>query len=199
VRRLSLLSSFIHKQNKPIYNSLDKTRDKEIDIIFLFHKPEIYFEVVRGLIMFIALCWALFLTNFIVAASNLAFVFFCLMPTLFATALYIFIVIQASLLMAVHSIDTDAVLEVLEQTEGSRQLGEHMRNKIIDRLKEMGEPQAELYTLFREIDDDGNGNLRSVVIHLVHSIEKKLVPESSAACDAWPIAVIGYGHRQHWI
>lgn len=34
-----------------------------------------------------------------------------------------------------------------------------MRSKILSRLKEMGEPQAELYNLFREIDDNGNGNL----------------------------------------
>ncbi|RYG65193.1 EF-hand domain-containing protein, partial [archaeon] len=38
-------------------------------------------------------------------------------------------------------------------------LGEQMRSKILSRLKEMGEPQAELYNLFREIDDNGNGNL----------------------------------------
>jgi hypothetical protein len=40
---------------------------------------------------------------------------------------------------------------VMEQTEGSQHLGELMRNKILSRLQEMGEPQIELYALFREI------------------------------------------------
>jgi len=48
---------------------------------------------------------------------------------------------------------------VIEQTEGSRLLGITMREKILSRLLDLGEPQAELYTLFHEIDSSRNGSL----------------------------------------
>jgi hypothetical protein len=66
----------------------------------------------------------------------------------------------AALLKSISELDNDAVLEVIEQTEGSRLLGITMREKILSRLEDLGEPQAELYTLFHEIDSSGNGSLR---------------------------------------
>ncbi|RYG65192.1 hypothetical protein EON64_12440 [archaeon] len=123
VTRRSVLQSFITTNNKPIYNNLDKTRDKDIDSAFTLAQPEYFFDVVRGLIMFIALLWALFFTNFIAAAPDTLFILLALLPVLLSTMLYIMVVMRASLLMAVHSIDTDAMLEIIEQTEGSKQLG----------------------------------------------------------------------------
>ena len=83
-----------------------------------------------------------------------------LIPGVLSAFAYTYIVKTAALLKAIHHIDNDAVLEVLEQTEGSQLLGATIRTKILDRLKELGEPQAELFNLFNEIDASGNGWLR---------------------------------------
>lgn len=159
-RRKSILSSFIHTVNKPVYDLTDRSRDAEIDGTFIFSRPDLYFELVRGLMMILALYWALFWSNFIVAAHSVGWALVCACPIILASLTYVFVVAHASLLMAVHSIDTNAVLEVLEQTEGSKLLGEQMREKLLQRLQEMGEPQAELFSLFDELNDSGNGFLR---------------------------------------
>jgi hypothetical protein len=57
-------------------------------------------------------------------------------------------------------IDSDAMLEIIEQTEGTRYLGAMMRSRMLDRLREMGNPEQELKALFEEIDDN-NSNLLS--------------------------------------
>eukprot|EP01039_Chlorochromonas_danica_P002448 gene2448-2683_t len=159
VRRKSIIKSFIHQANPPIYDLNSRSRDAEIDATFLFGCPHLYFELVRGLMMFFALYWALFLSNFIAASRGAEWAVLCATPVFLASIVYVNIVADASLLMAVHSIDTDAVLEVLEQTEGSKMLGEQMREKLLSKLQGIGEPQAELFSLFHEIDECGNGNL----------------------------------------
>jgi len=139
---------------------LAKLEDTDIAKVFLFEYPEMYFEGVQALMMLISLYIALWLTNFMVAAKEpwekaLSIIFGCL-----CSILYIYIVRSAALLKAIYRLDNDAVLEVIEQTEGSRQLGIEMREKILSRLSDLGEPQAELYKIFSEIDESGNGTLR---------------------------------------
>lgn len=134
--------------------------DEGISSVFLLKNPMLYFETVQALIMLISLYIALWLTNFLVAAKSIAYIIISLLPGLLSAVVYLYVVKSAALLKAIHVIDNDAVLEVLEQTEGSQLLGETIRKKILERLKELGEPQAELYNLFNEIDSSGNGWLR---------------------------------------
>lgn len=65
----------------------------------------------------------------------------------------------AVLFDAVHVVDVDAVLEVVDQTEGARILGDMIRQRMLERLEVMGEPQAELFNLFQQIEANGNGTL----------------------------------------
>lgn len=62
-------------------------------------------------------------------------------------------------LQAVSRVDKDAVLEVLEQTEGSRQLGETIREKLLSKLDLLGDPYTELKQLFYSIDSDHSNRL----------------------------------------
>lgn len=73
--------------------------------------------------------------------------------------MFVYMVRTAALLKAVYVVDKDAMLEVIEQTEGSRQLGETIRNKLLQRITFMGEPYVELKKLFGDIDKDGSEKL----------------------------------------
>ena len=84
---------------------------------------------------------------------------------------------------AVYELDKDAMLEVMEQvsnqhdsiqktnlsktckptcqTEGSRLLGEMLKEKLLSRVEvSLDNPKSELYTIFSNIDDQGRSNLR---------------------------------------
>jgi hypothetical protein len=157
----------------------EKEGDKEISSNFPLGMPILYFETVQILILLTSLYLALWVTNFVVAADSgwflftlLLFVADCflllvagwkvltLLPGVGGAIVFFSIVKTAALLKSISELDNDAVLEVIEQTEGSRLLGITMREKILSRLNDLGEPQAELYTLFHEIDSSGNGSLR---------------------------------------
>lgn len=148
--------SCISITDRPFISALE---DPEITKVFLFNFPELYFEFIQALMMMISLYIALWVTNFVVAAKEpwqkaVTIIFGGL-----SACIYVYIVRSAALLKAISKLDNDVVLEVIEQTEGSRLLGIEMRDKILSRLSDLGEPQAELYTLFREIDESGNGTL----------------------------------------
>ena len=129
--------------------------------VFFLSWPELFLEAVQALIMIIALYFALYFTNFIVAAETPAWQGMTLVPAVVSSLLLIYIVKSAVLLSALHAVDCDAILEVLEQTEGARLLSEQIQAKIITRLAEMGtEPQSEIFNLFGQIDSDGSGYIR---------------------------------------
>ena len=52
-------------------------------------------------------------------------------------------------------LDHDAVDDTIEQTEGSDLLANTIREKLLLKLNDLGDPNTELITLFRQIDDDG--------------------------------------------
>jgi hypothetical protein len=133
--------------------------DVEIATVFPFGMPSIYFEMVQTLMMLTSLYFALWITNFVFVGGDI-WKFLTIFPGALAAAVYLSVIKRAALLRAVSDLDEDAVLEVIEQTEGSKQLGITMRDKILSRLRDLGEPQAELYTLFHEIDSSRNGSLR---------------------------------------
>jgi hypothetical protein len=84
-----------------------------------------------------------------------------LLPAVLSSTLLIYIVKCAVILSALHAVDCDAILEVLDQTEGARVLSAQIRERVVSRLQQMGpEPQAELFDLFAQIDSDGNGTIR---------------------------------------
>jgi hypothetical protein len=140
--------------------SIKAGEDMEISANFPFGMPVIYFELVQMIIMLTSLYLALWVTNFVIASDTAQWKILTLLPGLGAALVYLSIVKTAALLKAVSTLDNEAVLEVIEQTEGSRLLGITMREKILSRLLDLGEPQAELYTLFHEIDSSRNGSLR---------------------------------------
>lgn len=140
--------------------------------IFPFGRPVLYFEGVQSLILFIGLYYALFFTNFIVSARSSDWIMYSFIPGFLCSAMYIYIVRNAALLAGIYAVDFDAVTSVAEQTEGSQFLAEKLRNKILVRLKDLGEPQAELFDIFQEIDKDQKGFIKKEEFAvLVHAIE----------------------------
>ena len=137
--------------------------------LFWCNKPEWYFFLVQTQVMFIAFYLAMWVCNFltvsyVIAQGNkstqIKWVFVSLLPGLLSAILYMYCVKTAALLRSVVDIDSDAMLEIIEQTEGTRYLGAMMRSRMLDRLREMGNPEEELKALFEEIDDN-NSNLLS--------------------------------------
>ena len=129
--------------------------------VFFLSWPELYLEGVQSLIMIIALYYALYFTNFIAASGSSEWKLLTLVPAILSSILLIYIVKCAAMLSALHAVDCDAILEVLEQTEGARQLSQQIRDKVIAKLQSIGvEPQAELIELFAQIDMNGNGCIR---------------------------------------
>lgn len=66
---------------------------------------------------------------------------------------------------AVLEIDTEAMMEVLEQTEDAKMLGQEIRTALLEKLpKEEGSgrlgAKEELQKLFSLIDEDGSNELR---------------------------------------
>lgn len=68
-----------------------------------------------------------------------------------------------SSLQAIYHVDKDAMLEVIEQTEGSRQLGETIRGKLLENLANIdGDAYTTLRNLFDEIDKNHSNKLSRV-------------------------------------
>jgi hypothetical protein len=142
---------------------------EDFNRIFLFGAPSAYFWVVQTVIMFIAFYLALWICNFLTVSyviargdqsERLKWIFLSLLPGFISALLYMYCVKVAALLQSVTAIDTDAMLEIIEQTEGTRYLGAMMRSRMLDKLKDMGNPEQELKVLFMEIDEN-NSNLLS--------------------------------------
>jgi len=141
--------------------------------VFFLSWPELYLEAVQSLIMIIALYFALYFTNFIVAAESPAWKGLTLMPAVASSLLLVYIVKSAVILSALHAVDCDAILEVLDQTEGARALSALMKEKVMALLNEMGpDPEVELYNLFSEVDSDHSGAIsRDEFAEYMNSIE----------------------------
>ncbi len=138
--------------------------------IFLFSKPDLYFEVIDVYIMLIAYYLACWITNYasiaktvgdhISASTSATYEVQTLLPGILSVLMYIYSVKCAALLLAVTQPDNNSMLEVIEQTEGTRMLGKIMRDRMLQKLKSMGDPETHMKTLFEEIDDN-NSNLLS--------------------------------------
>ena len=141
--------------------------EEDFDKIYAFGKPEAYFQVVEVFIMPIAFYIAMWISNYVALcrkvnedASRIAV---CQVSTIFpgicCVILYLYIVKVAALLGAVTHCDNDAMLEIIEQTEGTRLLGQQMRTRMLEKLTAMGDPEGQLKTLFNEIDENDSNLL----------------------------------------
>lgn len=67
-----------------------------------------------------------------------------------------------------YHVDKDAMLEVIEQTEGSRLLGETIREKLLQRLASVsGDAYSTLRNLFDEIDKNRSNKLSRVEFEIL--------------------------------
>jgi hypothetical protein len=149
------------KRSSGRHNRNWESEESDIADVFLFSWPELYLEGIQSLLMIVALYYALFFTNFVASAGSPMWKVLTLLPAVLSTILLVYIVKCAVLVSALHAVDCDAILEVLEQTEGSKQLADTIRAKIITKLQTMGEePQAQMFDLFVEMNMDGTGLLR---------------------------------------
>jgi Ca2+-binding EF-hand superfamily protein len=138
----------------------EEEEEAPIAAVFFLHWPELYLEGVQSVIMIIALYWALYFTNFVNAAHGSLWKLLAFLPAILSALLLVYIVKSAVMLGAIHAVDCDAILDVLEQTEGAEKLSALIKEKVTAILSEMGpDPQAELVNLFAQIDSDGSGSI----------------------------------------
>jgi Ca2+-binding EF-hand superfamily protein len=128
--------------------------------VFWCGKPELYFESVQILFMVIAFYAALWLT--VMASTHISSVwkFLSILPAIMICCFFFYIVKTAALLKAVYVVDTDAMLEVIEETEAAKQLSTELRDAVLARLETTGEdPFNELQRLYNEIDVNRSDSL----------------------------------------
>jgi hypothetical protein len=116
---------------------------------------------VQVLFLVIAFYAALWFT--VVAASGTLtsfWKFLSFLPAMLICMFFFYIVKTAALLKAVHVVDTDVMLEVIEETEAAKQLSEDLRARVLERLDETGEdPFDEIERLYNEIDVNNSDSL----------------------------------------
>jgi hypothetical protein len=128
--------------------------------VFWLGKPELYFESVQVLFMVIAFYAALWLTVMASSANSSVWKFLSVLPAILICCFFFYIVKTAALLKAIYEVDTDTMLEVIEETEAAQQLSEEVRERVLERLDATGEdPFDEIQRLYTEIDIDGTDAL----------------------------------------
>ncbi len=141
---------------------------ENFDDIFMFKKPDLFFGLVDVLIMPIAFYLALWITNYAslsktlsngVKSEEVRLQLLTVSPGIVCVLLYTYIVKVSALLSAITQVDNNTMLEIIEQTEGTRLLGQTLRQRILEKLHSMGDPEAQLKVLFDEIDDNGSNLL----------------------------------------
>ena len=154
-------SPHFYEQEK--LDRLENSTSKGLNQVFLFNKPSWYFDAVAITMMPVSFYMALWVTNFVSSGAymsdKVAWQVGSIAPGIGAAMLYMYSIRVSSLLMAVTQVDHDAVEEILEQTESAKFLQTEMREKILAKLEEIGNPREELFNLFKSIDDNDSGLL----------------------------------------
>lgn len=136
--------------------------------IFLFRKPSLYFEGVQMLLLPISLYFAVWMVEFSVYREEAYLKLISLLFGVASVLCYMHVVKSAALLKAIYHVDNDAMLEVIEQTEGSRLLGETIREKLLHRLSRVeGDAYSILRSLFDEIDKNRSNKLSRVEFEIL--------------------------------
>eukprot|EP01040_Poterioochromonas_malhamensis_P013804 gene13804-15224_t len=157
---------------------IQKLEDEEIALNFPFGQPEIYFEMIQLLILFLSLYSALWVSNFVEVVPKV-YKGISAIPIVISTFFFISMMGTAALLKAVSEFDNDIVLEVIEETENSKILAKMVREKIVIRLRELSgnthdisEGLTALFKLFKQIDANGNGLLsREEFAEFLHAVD----------------------------
>lgn len=130
--------------------------------IFLFSYPDLYFEVLKVLVMIVNAYNALWLSNYMAASPRYIWKFITIIPGLLCMFNLQYCVKTAALFKSMHTLDEDAMLTVIEDMEGSKQLAAQIRDKLLSRLHSTDDHAnlvPELFKLFREVDDNGSNKL----------------------------------------
>lgn len=138
--------------------------------VFWLGQPELYFESVQLLFMVISFYFALWFTVMVSAAPTNYWKALSIAPAIVILVFFFYIVKTAALLRAMYTVDTDALLEVLEETEATLQLSEELRCKVVEQVslsadeaieeESAGEvAYRELERLYKTIDINGNNSL----------------------------------------
>lgn len=133
----------------------------DLKTIFLFKNPELYFQFIDLLMMSISCYLSFWICNYLTALDKLPsdetfWKVAALAPGLISAALFSQIVETAVILHSISQLNPDRVEDILEQREMASQLGQFVREKILKRLKSMGEGREYLEQLFRAIDTNNS-------------------------------------------
>ncbi len=155
---------------KDLVTNEEKMHAKDLHKIFFFNNPQLYHSIVTHLLMLISLYLGVWITHFVSHAHLMGLAdgageFVTVLPALVASFFYGSITKSAVLLKCITKLDTDVLEEVLESAEESRDLGLQVKDKMMKKLSDMGDPQTALRLLFEEIDVDGSEVLSREEFH----------------------------------
>ena len=155
-------------------------------------KPTLFFQFIDLMLMPLSFSLSMWVTNFEMFAAQskdvLKWEFLSLLPILLSLFFFIQVVRRAAILRCVSMLDGDVIEEVIEQSQESTHIATFLREKIIARLKKLGDPENSLKQLFNEIDLDGSnllsrqefqlflGNIKSTILRtpIVKPISKRI-------------------------
>ena len=128
--------------------------------LFWFRQPALYFEAVELLLLAVSFYIALWLTVMLTAAPTGYWKVLSILPGLLICGLFFHIVKTAALLRAISAVDTDVMLEVIEETEAAQQLSAELRAKVVGHLSSAGSDNyVELERLYKQIDLNNSNSL----------------------------------------
>jgi hypothetical protein len=129
---------------------------------FLFSNPEMLFYMVKATNLFIAMYSAVWINDYLPSSQVPLFSkFLMIVPVLVNMIILVNIIRQSVMLKAIHKVDFESMMEVIELVEESRALETIIRRKICSRLENLKScaVSAQLHKMFKEIDKDGTGYL----------------------------------------
>jgi hypothetical protein len=136
------------------------THSEVVMNVFLFGQPELYFESVHLMFVLIAFYVALWLVVVVSESPTHLWKFISVLPAMLICCFFFYIVKTAALLKAIYEVDTDTMLEVIEETEAAQQLSAELRMKVVARMASSEQDTyIQLEQLYKKIDVNGNNAL----------------------------------------
>jgi hypothetical protein len=136
------------------------THSEVVMNVFLFGQPELYFESVHLMFVLIAFYIALWLVVVVSESPTHLWKFISVLPAILICCFFFYIVKTAALLKAIYEVDTDTMLEVIEETEAAQQLSEELRAKVVSHMASSEQDTyVQLEQLYKQIDVNGNNSL----------------------------------------
>jgi len=135
------------------------------DGVYLCSSSWLYFSIMKFQVMNITIHLAVWLVQVLPTQSlGPSYKAVLIIMILVAFALYFIAAKSAVVLHAMHHLDAESLLQVIEQTEGARSLEKEIRDGILKKLKVTDESndmnvKTQLRLIFNEIDVDNSGQL----------------------------------------